>query len=338
VFRIGFAALAFVGGIGVLLYLLAVAFVPGDDGRDAPIDRSRVLTIAGLVVLGIAVLASFDNGGDLFWGPLVPLAILGGIGYAIFRAVRRGGHDGRVTVGRLVSWLAIGTGAVLGLGALAFGSAWAAAEGSGAVVAAIVIAIGALLVASALRSGGARWLVVPALAVAIPLGVVSAAGVSFDGGFGEKSYTPTRLADLPAEGYELGAGKLEVDLRGVEFPPRSETVLDVRVGMGGAEILVPREVCVLADSRFGGGYANVRGREAGGLDVDYELRGSATDAPRLRLRTDIGLGALRVADAPEDHGPDFDRDFGNRRDGFDFGGDDVVDDGACERVEIAQAG
>jgi phage shock protein PspC (stress-responsive transcriptional regulator) len=334
VFRIGFAAGAFVGGAGLLVYLLALAFVPGEGGERAPIDRSRALTIAGLIVLGIAVLASFD--GDLFWGPLVPLAVIGGIGYAIYRATRRTRFDGRVTPGRVVAWLAIGTGAVMALGALAFGSAWAAAEGSGAVVAGLVIAIGALLVVSALRSGGSRWLVVPALAIAVPLGVVSAAGVSFDGGFGDKTYRPATVSDIPADGYELGAGALRVDLRDVDFPRGQETVLDLRLGIGGAEVLVPADVCVNAESRFGGGYAEVRGHEAGGLDVDYELRGTAADAPMLRLRTDIGLGALHVSDEPDDDhhpgrfGPGEDGD-----DGFTFG-DDPVDDGACDRVEIAQ--
>lgn len=336
VFRLGFAALAFVGGLGILLYLMALAFVPGEDGTSAPIDRSRWLTIAGLAVLGIAILASFDGGG-LFWGPLIPLAIVGGIGYAIYRLARRGRGDGRVTVGRVLIWLAIGTGAILAGGALAFGSAWAAAEGSGAVVAALVIAIGALLVASALRSGGARWLVLPALAIAVPLGVVSAADVSFDGGFGERSYRPAAVTDLPADGYELGVGGLHVDLRDVEFPTDRETVLDLRLGIGGAEVLVPGNVCVMADSRFGGGYASVRGRDAGGLDLEYRVRADAGEAPRLRLRTDIGLGALRVADHPSGDWQMFDHDDVRGRDGL-FLGDDVVDDGACERVEIAQAG
>ncbi|HEX8102474.1 MAG TPA: PspC domain-containing protein, partial [Solirubrobacteraceae bacterium] len=175
VFRIGFAATAFAGGVGLFVYIAALLFVPADDGSSTPFDRHRVLTVAGAVLLGIAVLSAVD--GDLFWGPIVPLAVLAAIGYAIVRAVRHEGPSGPLTAGRVVTWLAIGLGAVLGLMALAGGAAWAAAEGSGAAVAALVIAIGAALLVSAARPGGARWLAVPALAIAIPLGLVAAADV-----------------------------------------------------------------------------------------------------------------------------------------------------------------
>jgi len=275
--RIVLAGLVITGGLGVFLYLAALLLVPDEDGSKPPFERSRVATTIGAVALVIAALAAI-GGGEFLFGPLIGLALLGGLGYAIYRAVRREGGL-PVTFGRVVLWIAIGAGAALGTFALAFGAAWAAAEGSGVAVASVVIALGVVLLVAALRPGGARWLAVPALAVAIPLGVVSAAGVSFDGGFGERSYRPATVAAIPAQGYEIGAGELRVDLRDVAFPPGSETPVDVRVGAGRAEVIVPQGICVVADSRVGGGYVNVRGRDTGGFDVDFAVRASAVSPP-----------------------------------------------------------
>ena len=332
VFRIGFAALAIFGGAGIFIYLAALLFVPadGEAGEAAPWRRSRVLTVAGAVVLGVVAIASIGESGFIL-GPLVPLAILGGIGYALYRALRGGRVPGSVTPGRVALWLAIGAGAVLALGALAIGAGWAAAEGSGEVVAAIVIALGAVLAVSALRPKGARWLVVPALAIAIPLGVVSAADVRFDGGFGKREYRPATVADIPSGGYAVGAGAVSVDLRRTEFPPVGRTVLDLRVGMGAAEVFVPEDVCVETESRFGAGAASIAGRESGGLDVDLLTRAAVEGRPRLLVRADVGLGALQVVRGDE-------REMIGERGGWDgWDEDEPADDAGCT-ITISEAG
>jgi len=330
VFRIGFAGLALFGGLGVFLYLAAILFVPAEGDAASPLQRSRVLTVAGTAILAIAAIAAVDDAG-LVWGPLVPLAVLGGIGYALYRAVRGRGASGTVTARRLAVWLVLGAGATLALSGLALGAGWAAAEGSGAVVAGLVMLLGAALLVAGVRPvRGARLLAVPALVIAVPLGVVAAADVSFDGGFGEREYRPATVAELPAGGYELGAGKLTVDLRATELPPGRETVLDLRLGMGAAEVLVAGDVCVEADTRFGAGWGTVRGRDAGGLDVDYAVRATVTGAPRLLVRADVGMGALRVAERP-------DRDWGgDAGPGADWE-DEPVSDGGCATVETAAA-
>ena len=332
VFRIGFAALAIFGGAGIFIYLAALLFVPaeGDAAGVTPPRRSRVLTVAGAVVLVVAAIAAFGENGFIL-GPLVPLAILGGIGYALYRAVRGGRVPGSVTAGRVALWIAVGAGAVLALSALAIGAGWAAAEGSGAVVAAIVIALGAVLAISALRPRGARWLVLPALAIAVPLGVVSAADVRFDGGFGEREYRPVTAADIPADGYRVGAGAISVDLRDTELPAGGRTVLDLRVGVGAAEVFVPDDVCVETESRFGAGAASITGRESAGLDVDLLTRAEAGARPRLLIRADVGLGAMQVTrgDMP---GP-----IGERDEGWDGWGDAPPEDAGCT-ITTAEAG
>jgi phage shock protein PspC (stress-responsive transcriptional regulator) len=334
VFRIGFAAATLAGGLGLFVYLAALLFVPDEGSDKSPADRSKLLTITGAVVLGIAALAAIDNGPGFFFGPLVPLAIAGGVGYAIYRAVGDGGTTGPATVGRMARWVAVGAGAILAFFALAFGSAWAAAEGSGAIVAALVIAIGVFIILSATRGRSARWLALPALALAIPLGVVSAADISLDGGIGERTYSPATVADLREDGYRLGAGELVVDLRGVDLPAGQETVLDVELGMGSAEVLVDDDVCVVTDTRVGGGYVNVLGRDSGGVDLDFRVRADAGSAPRLLVRGDIGLGALEVLEAP------YGRSDGPRIFDEDEGGflDTPARNGACTDVQIASAG
>ena len=326
VFRIGIAAAAFAGGIGVFVYVAALLFVPDEEGSPTLFDRHRALTIAGTVLLGIAVLSAID--GDAFWGPIVPIALLAVFGYAVLRALKREDSGGPVTLRRVFRWAGVGLGAVAGLSVLAVGAASAAAEGSGAAIAGIVIAIGAALLISALRPGGARWLALPALALAVPLGVVSAADVSFKGGFGEKTYQPASLAAVAHGGYRLGAGQLRVDLRNVRFPPGQETVVDVGIGTGRVEVLVPEGVCATTDARVGGGYVNVRGRDAGGLDMDFDVRASSV-APRVLIRGNVGLGVLEVVDRPEDAAT---------AQGDHNGGAGPVRDGACTRVETAQAG
>jgi hypothetical protein len=256
------------------------------------------------------------------------MSFLAALAYAGFQLIRRGGSRG-VTAGQVIGWLALGAGALLALGALAAGAAWAAAEGSGAVVAGVVIAIGALLAVSALKGDGARWLVLPALAIAGPLGLVSAAEVSFDGGWGERVHRPAAVAQLPPDGYRLGVGHLEVDLRNVELPRGAETAIDVGVGAGQIDVLVPRGTCVLTDTRVGGGYAQVGDKVTGGFDVDYRLEGSSSDAPRLLIRGDVGLGGLEVRNRPRRAGYEED-EFGPD---WDNGGEGL--DNACHDVTTA---
>lgn len=340
VFRITLAALAFVGGTGIFVYLAALLFVPAEGEERAPFDRSKALTIAGIVVLGLvasAILADLTGAAGAF--AILPLALFAGAGYAVLRAVRRRPGDSPVTPGRIVAWVAVGAGALLLAAALFAGSAYAAAEGSGAVVAGVVLLLGLGLLVSGVRGGGARWLALPALVIAVPLGVVSAADVRLDGGYGAREYRPASLADLPQDGYRLGAGAMRLDLRDVDFPAAQETVVPVGVGMGYAEVVLPRDVCAVTDSRLGGGFMTLRGRQAAGLDVDYRVRGDAGAAARVRIEGDVGLGALAVVDTPEvsfDHGG---HDFGpgRRRDFEGNFGDEPVSDGACSRVEIASA-
>jgi hypothetical protein len=176
---------------------------------------------------------------------------------------------------------------------LAFGSAWAAAAGGNAVVAGFVIAAGLALIAGAFMGDRARWMILPALAIALPAGAVAAANIDVTGGYGDKTYRPASVGAI-RDSYRLGAGKLVVDLRGAHLPPGSHAI-KLRIGVGEAQLLVPRDVCVSTRTHVEIGGVQVFDHNSGGVDVDrQEERDAAPGTPRLMVDANVGVGALEV--------------------------------------------
>ena len=65
---------------------------------------------------------------------------------------------------------------------------------------------------------GAKWLIVPALALSIGVGVAAAADLDLEGGVGKRELPAGVSASaIPADGYELGVGRLAVDLREIDW-------------------------------------------------------------------------------------------------------------------------
>lgn len=326
-FRIGFAVSAFFGGLGVALYLAAVLFVPGEgpDGEPVPVRRG-VAAAAGvaLAIAGLILLSGGPWSGAFWLDPfsLLWLVILAGAAAFAWRHVERRRARGEAggDLGDLLRRVAVVLALTALLSVLAVAAAWATAVGGGTVVAGVIVAIGAAMALSSL-TGGAAWLALPALALAIPTGLVAAAGVELEGGVGEEFHRPTTVAEL-REDYALAAGRLELDLRDVPFPP-GRTRVTADVGMGQLDVLVPEDVCVISSTDVGLGSLVTFGSESGGIDV--QRRGGASPRPgipQIVLDTDVGVGQLRVSDDPQAiddvgrRGP-----FGHRRDG-DAGGRD----------------
>ncbi len=304
IFRIALAALVFAGGVGLLAYGAALLLVPADDGTGQPAPREgtwrTAAAVGGGVLLLLAALAILGDGG--FWAGdwLVPAALVVGVGYAVVRL--RGGWAGdRPPVTRLLVASGVGLAVLVGAGVAFWGSAWATAAGGGVVVAAIVLGLGAALLVGAMRGDRRlRWLAVPAIVIAFPAAVVSAADVSLDGGIGERTYRPTGADALPA-GYRLGMGELVVDLRGLDWSGGRRLDLALDLGVGYAVVLVPEEVCVGARNDIGAGYADVLGRDAGGVDVVHDVpRTPAAGVPGLTLDVEVGMGAFEVLHRPTD--------------------------------------
>jgi phage shock protein PspC (stress-responsive transcriptional regulator) len=193
-------------------------------------------------------------------------------------------------------------------------SAWITATGHGTVVAVAVIALGFALVAAAFATNVRRRLTPPlvvlALVLGIPAGAVAAADIKFDNSVGQRTYTPTVAADLPADGYKLGTGQLVVDLRQLPWAPGQTIAASAHLGIGQMIVSVPSSVCVVGHTTAKAGELVVAGNVSNGVDPEVDQGTPTSKAPRLDLDADIQLGQLIVTDeAPDEidtHGVDYD--------------------------------
>ena len=294
--RIVAVGLVLLGGAGVLLYLAALLLVPADPAPGtagvaaATSDRGRTLGIVAVVVVLLFTWPFLIGGGFLLAGILVPIAVLAVLGLVIWWLVSGASPEGEPR--DVAKQALLGVGVLIGCAAIFAGGFIAAAAGGGAIAASLVIAAGLVLVVGAF-AGRARWLVLPALSLAMAVGIVSAAGIDFDGGFGEREYRPTASSDI-RDRYELAAGELVVDLRGTDLPA-GDTPITVDVGMGEATVLVPEDVCVASRAEIGVGLIEVFDRENAGADVDWEdLPRAAEGNSRVVLDANVGMGHVQV--------------------------------------------
>jgi len=154
-------------------------------------------------------------------------------------------------------------------------------SGHAATAGRIAIVVGAILaVATATLAAAA---VVAGFAFGLPMG----------GGVGERTPHPQSAAAL-ADGFELGAGALRLDLRDVAFPD-GVTRTKVAVGFGEATVIVPPGVDVVVNGEVLAGRVVTFGRDDDGFGVDTT---HTTDlhpgAPRLEIDAKVGFGQLRV--------------------------------------------
>ena len=309
-FRIVFVGLAIFSGVGIALYLAILLLVAEEGANRAPIrfSRSSWLSVLGVIVVvvaaGIALHAAGHAGHRGAWGFGVGIGsavLAGSIATLVWLWLRRpAGEQGHASADRrLFGCLALVAAIAVWSVLFSVAGAWLAGI-DGRLAAWAVLAIGATLVLSAF-TGRARLLVVPAVAFAVSVAAIAAAHVDLHGGLGERTYRPRSLSEVRHD-YQLGAGRLEVDLREVAFPP-GDTDLHVRLGVGELVVLVPRGVCVATSAQLGGGYVGALEQRSGGLDVDWSERPSPPlHTPRLVLSGDVGLGALLVADHPIERG------------------------------------
>lgn len=235
----------------------------------------------------------------------VVLLFFGGAGAVAYGATwllvpRDDAPEGRFGRGALVRRTGLVLALIIASCLLAFGGAWAAAAGGSKGVAIAVIAAGLVLAGAGIAGGRqARWLILPALALAIPAGVVAAADVDARGGVGERIYRPLAASEL-RNNYRLGVGHLVVDLRNAHLGPGTHNV-HLKLGMGGAEVLVPPNACVSSQAHIGVGGTQVFDRNSGGIDVEWQDEHNAAGAAtHVVVDADIGIGGLRIE--PQMHG------------------------------------
>jgi hypothetical protein len=206
-------------------------------------------------------------------------------------------------IAQILGIVAIAIAAIAGFGVLVAGSAFLTGLGLGLPVAAVIVVIGVAMAVLSFR-GGARWLAVPALALAIGVGAASAADLDLKGGVGDRDYRPAAASAIPDGGYELGVGRLAVDLRGLDWSRKRVLDLDARVGAGQLVVAVPSKVCVVADTHVGAGALRVAGQQSDGVDVDLATGAGATGMPQLRIDAEADVGEIRIVN---DDGVSIDR-------------------------------
>jgi phage shock protein PspC (stress-responsive transcriptional regulator) len=327
VYRIAFAALAFAGGTGILLYIAAVLVIPSETAEDSIAvealrdHRDRPWLLAGVGLLGFGAVLALSEA--RFWpgpGNVWLAATIAGAALVWWhmggREARRpappGAPPGTARPGEAPSGVAppmaarvraprrpslffpvvgvlIAAAGVLGLLETldAVETDWRVAFAGGTVLVGAAIAAGAV---TGRRVGG---LILVGLVMLGGFGIAVASPSSFSGGIGDRYERPAVAADL--RHYELAVGDLTVDLGDTRLPP-GETHLDVDLGFGDLTVFVPDDVAVRIDARAGFGHVDVLGRTDEGWDAKSRVDEPGVDSPStLVLDAEIGAGDLEVS-------------------------------------------
>jgi phage shock protein PspC (stress-responsive transcriptional regulator) len=167
-----------------------------------------------------------------------------------------------------------------------------------AVVASIaLIGVGGALVVGAFY-GRARGLIALGVLLTLVAGALATIDVPVRGGIGERDYQPTTVAGVH-DTYRQGIGQLRVDLSRVDWTRDRD--VDVRVGIGEATIVVPKNVNVFVDSHAGMGAVDIAGHHDNGVDADARVRLHADHpgAPIVHLDAEVGIGHVAVRQVEE---------------------------------------
>ena len=318
VYRIAFAALALVGGTGLLLYLAAYLVIPDEhDEESIAVEALRGHREHPWLLVGVGLLAFgalFALSEARFWpgtGNVWLAAVLVG-GALVWWHVSNREQRPR-TEAAAATPAAVATPApraprppakpsllapVLGMllaaaglfGLLAVLDVYdvdvAVALAAGLAIVGVAIAVGAF---TQRRVGG---LVVLGLFLLAAFGVAAVTPVSVSAGIGEKSERPVTTLQRD---YELGVGELDLDL--TDFPwQRGTTSVDASVGIGRLVITVPEDVALEVDARTGVGKVDVLGATDDGVGAHrtLSLPGASPDAPVLDVEADVAVGDIEV--------------------------------------------
>ncbi len=334
VYRIAFAALALVGGTGLLLYLAAWLVIP-EEGRDESVavealrerrDHPWLLVGVGLLAFGVLFALSEAR----FWpdtGNIWLAATLVGGALVWWQVSQRA--DRPRAAAETTTTTATPTAAPVAadeaptrvqpppspprpparpsLFAPVLGALLAAAGLFGllavldiydvdvaAALAAGVVIVGAAIAIGAMTQRRVGGLVVLGLLLLFAFALAAITPVSVGAGIGEKNEQPTTVTALDPS-YEHGIGELDLDLSGVTLPVGTTSV-DASVGIGKLVVTVPADIAVVIDAHAGIGSIDLLGATDDGVDADrvLTLPGSTPGAPVLDLEADIAIGDIEV--------------------------------------------
>ena len=259
--RVGFVALAFAGGSGVLVYLLLWVLMPaGPPGLAAS---------AGTTVTGSTAPAVRKKAGPRSPVPRITIAALLIVEGLLVMIDRLTGADFGPQVFFGSALLVVG----LGLIAAAF-SAGRTARGG-------MIALGVVLSLALAAAASEPW-----------------RGV--DGDIGDQVYMPASPAEVPSE-YHGGIGDMRIDLSDVDVSDLSQPIrTHVDAGVGDVTVLVPEDADVRVTIDSGIGSVDVFD-QGGRSDGFFEGTGSGAwvgdDEAEIVLTVNAGIGDVEVSRA-----------------------------------------
>jgi predicted membrane protein len=161
---------------------------------------------------------------------------------------------------------------------------------TGVWVGIVLVGIGVGVIAS--PRGGARiLLIVIGLFVALIGGALAATNVEFSGGVGDRHESPESVDELD-DPYELGIGRLELDL--TELDLDEDTTVRAQIGIGQLVVTVPAARPVSVDAETGAGDIDVLGDHDDGFDAELQTDADRGVGPELRLELEAGIGGIRV--------------------------------------------
>ena len=310
VYRIAFAALALVGGTGLLLYLAAWLVMPGEqDDESIAVEALRGRQDHPWLLVGVGLLAFgalFALSEAHFWpgtGNVWLLAMLVGGGLVWWHVTQRGQRPGAAPTPASPAAAVAGDDATVADPATTRVQRPPAPPRPPARPSLFAPVIGALLgaaglfgllavldiydvdVAAALAAG------VVIVGAAIAFGAMTqrrVGGLVFLGllllaAFALAAMTPVSVGagvgektERPAtatalnDSYEHGIGDLELDLSDVTLPAGTTSV-DANVGIGKLVVTVPQDVAVVIDAHAGVGSIDLMGARDDGVDADRRI-------------------------------------------------------------------
>jgi hypothetical protein len=135
--------------------------------------------------------------------------------------------------------------------------------------------------------------VIGAMALLLVPSVLAGALVRVEGQAGDRSVTPTVMSDLQPE-YRHAIGAFDLDLTRLQLPA-GRTAINIKMGAGRIQVIVPWDVNVEAAATVGAGTFDLFGNRQTGAKLDGKTRDTGQPgAPLLVIEAEAGVGEINV--------------------------------------------
>jgi phage shock protein PspC (stress-responsive transcriptional regulator) len=132
----------------------------------------------------------------------------------------------------------------------------------------------------------------------VPMGLAGALS-RVDGQAGDRSVTPIAMSDLEPK-YQHSAGVFELDLSRLELPTASPTEIDIDMGVGKIDVVVPWDADVDSRAAVGAGTFFLFGNRQTGVNLNGRTHSiGRPGAPVLVISGEAGIGEIVVRRARE---------------------------------------